>query len=279
MCPAASTTDSPLDIHEIELKDIVISDANVRKHDIDRDLQELANSIKRHGQLQPIVLNGEFDKPPYEIIIGQRRFLAIRDVLNCTTIRATFAGKISKTEATIRSLSENMVRSDLSYEDTANAVTELYKHYKRDEYKVAKETGLSLQKIRRFIYIEEQASDKTKEKLRKGEVAPIDVQRALRAASGNIKKADELLELMKRHKLDKFQKARVVSLGISKPSAPAEEIIRLAKPPAIEKAFLIHLSDEGRKGLILASEKFHMNPDETASFAIEDWLTAKGFIG
>lgn len=265
-------------IHEIRLKDISVSKDNVRKQNIDTDLQELAESIKRHGQLQPVVLLGEFGKPPYEIIIGQRRYIAFRDILNVHTIKATFAGKISNVEASIRSLAENMIRSDLSYEDTANAVTQLYKHFGRDDHRVHKETGLSLRKVRQFIHIEERASKKTKSQLRQGEITPVDVQRALWAASDDINKADELLELMKKYKFDKFQKGRMVEYGKTNPRASAREIIERAKPPAVERTFIVKLSENARKALIMASEKLAMNPDELAAFAVEEWLMEKGFV-
>jgi len=63
-------------IYEIPLRDIKISDNNVRLHDPGKDLEELAASIKRHGLLQPVVLLGDYGKPPYKLISGQRRFLA-----------------------------------------------------------------------------------------------------------------------------------------------------------------------------------------------------------
>jgi ParB family chromosome partitioning protein len=266
------------EIHKIEVEKIDISDANVRKHAAERDLEELAESIRKHGQFQPIILRGSIQDPRHEVIIGQRRFLAVRDILHHKHIKATFAGEITDTEASIRSLTENLVRSDLSYEDTANAVTALYKHFKKDDRRVSKETGLSLRKVRQFIDIEERASEKTKEKLRKKLVQPIDVQRALRAASGNIAKADELLELMKKYSLSTFQKSRMVDYGLANPRASAEEIIKRAQPPAVERTFIVRLPEKARVGLLAASKQLKMGLDEVASVAVEEWLAVKGFL-
>jgi ParB/RepB/Spo0J family partition protein len=265
-------------IYEIPVDKIDISDKNVRKNVVDHDLQELADSIRLHGQLQPVVLRGAFQDPRHELIIGQRRFLAIRDILKRKHIKAMFAGKISNIEASIRSLTENMVRSDLSYADTADAITELYKHFDRDDRRVSKETGLSLRKVRQFIDIEERASEKTKQKLRKKEVQPVDVQRALRAASGNIDKADELLELMKKYSLSTFQKGRMVDYGQANPRASAEEIIKRAEPPAVERTIIVRLPEKARIGLITASKQLRMSLDEVASVAVEEWLASKGFL-
>ena len=65
-------------VRDVLLTDIEISDDNVRHSEQDRDLQELADSIRKHGQLQPAVLMGVLGKPPYQLIVGQRRFLAHR---------------------------------------------------------------------------------------------------------------------------------------------------------------------------------------------------------
>jgi hypothetical protein len=124
-------------IYEVPLKDIDVDEVNVRHHEPEKDLEELAESIKRHGQLQPVVLRGEYGNPRYNLVIGQRRYLAVRDILRKPTILGVFAGKITDEEAKIRSLVENMVRSELSYGDTADAITSLYKHFRRDDRKDA----------------------------------------------------------------------------------------------------------------------------------------------
>jgi len=265
-------------IYEILIDEIEISKFNVRKHTVEKDLQELAASIKEHGQLQPVVLRGEYGKPPYELIIGQRRYCALRDILKAETIKATFAGYISPLNAKIRSLAENMVRSELSYEDTADAVTALYKELGRNDQKVSEKTGLSLRKVRQFIYIEERASEKTRKELRDGKVQPADVQRALRAASDDIAKADRLLELMKKHHLDRYQKSRLVDVGLANPKASPEKIIELAKPPAIEKVYMVRLPEKVHAALLTASKSLAHTPDELAAQAVEEWLKEKGFL-
>src|SRR5437870_5370868 len=121
-------------IFDIPTKDIDVSDENVRVHSAFRDLDELAASIKKLGLLQPIVLLGSPGAPPYKVISGQRRLLA-HQKLKAKTIRAVFAGKLNKTEATIRSLVENMQRVDPDYPDTAKAVTYLYEKFGKDEEK------------------------------------------------------------------------------------------------------------------------------------------------
>jgi ParB family chromosome partitioning protein len=264
-------------IHSVPLRDIEVSDENVRHSEPDKDLEELARSIRRHGQIQPVLLIGGWGgRTPYRLVVGQRRFLAHRDILKAKEIKATFVKKMSDIEAKVRSLVENMCRADLTYKDTADAVTALYREFDHDDEKVASETGLSLQRVRQYIYIEERASKETKRKLRQGKVKPVDVQRALRAASDDIEKADELLERMKDY--DRYQKKRMVEYGQQHPRASVREIVAKAEEPVVEPQVLVKLSDKARNGLAAAAKKMAMEPDEVAARAVEEWLSTQGFI-
>ena len=164
-------------IYEIDIQTIEISKLNVRHSNPLKDIDELAASIKKHGLLQPVVLLGSHDNPPYSLIAGQRRFLA-HQILKKKTIRAVFADSLSDQQAKLRSLVENLQRVELNHADIAEAITSLYEEFSSDDRKVAKETGLTLRKVRDYIKIEAQASDKMKNKLRENKVQPSDVKRA-----------------------------------------------------------------------------------------------------
>ena len=264
-------------IYQIPMRDIRVSDSNVRQSDKDKDIDELAASIKKHGLLQPVVLKGEYGEDPYELIVGQRRFLAHKK-LGEKYIRAVFAGRLDKVQATIRSLAENMHRVELNHADAAEAITELYKQFGKDERKVHNETGMSLKRIRQYIYIEERASNETKKKLRSGKVKPIDVQRALRASGGNKEKADRLIDKMEEFKLTTYERTRLVEYGEAHPNASDDEIIKKAQKPKIERTVIVTLSETLDKGLELASKNLSMGREEVAARALDDWLSAKGFI-
>lgn len=84
------------------------------------EIEELANSIKRHGLLQPILIRKTGDG--YEIIAGERRWQACRS-LGMDTIPVRF-WLADDTEAFEAALVENIQRSDL------NPIEEAY-GYKR----------------------------------------------------------------------------------------------------------------------------------------------------
>lgn len=265
-------------IHDIPIGEIRISTDNVRLHDPTKDLEELAASIKKHGLLQPVTLLGEYGKPPYKLILGQRRLLAHQKILKAKSIRAVFAGNISKIQAVIRSVVENMQRLDLEYVDTAKAITSLYEDFGKDERKVQKETGLSIRKIRDYILIEAQATPKIKQLLKEKKVSHVDVKRALRAAQANISKAEELLNLMIKYNPNAHQKKRIVQYGEKDKTMPANKILEESMKPHVEDNIIISLPAEIKTALKLAMEKLLMDPEELVSKAISDWLRSQGFL-
>ncbi len=266
-------------IHEIPLSDIKVSPENVRTEQVDKELNELAASIRKHGLLQPVVLRGNFgDKPPYELIVGQRRFKAHQN-LGKETIRAVFAGAIDDTQAKLRSLVENMHRVELTWADAADAVTALYQHFRRNDRKVAEETGMSLRRVRQHIRIEERASEKTKAKLKSGKLSPADAQRALDAAGDDSEKADELLRYMEEKRLTKYEKDRMVEYGSVHPTAPAKKVIEAALKPKLEQTVIVNLPEDVRNALARAANKLNLSDEEVASRALKEWLSDKGFMG
>lgn len=265
------------EIREIDLDDIDISSANVRHSDPTVDLEELAASIKKHGLLQPVVLLGGFGHPKYKLITGQRRYLA-HELLKKKTIRAVFAGNLSKTQAVVRSLVENLQRVELDYADTARAITDLYKEFDRDEYRVQRETGLSIRKIREYIQIEAQATHRMKSLIHSGKVSPTDVKRAIGASQGNSKKAEEIVELIIELKPTRHQKNRIALYGQESRSSSARQIMKEAMKPHVEETIVISLSDDIRKALQRATRKLSMEAEDLASKILSDWLASQGFI-
>lgn len=264
-------------IHEIELKDISISKLNVRIENATVGIDELAASIKNHGLLQPVVLRGQYGKPPYELIAGQRRFLA-HQVLKAKEIRCVFAGKLNETEVTLRSLVENLQRLDLNHADAAKAITHLYQKYDKDERKVQRETGLSIQRVRDYISVEAQASTLMKQKLRSKKVSMADVKRAIHAAKGNMQKAEHLLELMEKYPLNKHQKRRISEYADKHGAASAETIIQEAMKPRVEQSIMVGLPEEVRKALEKATETLAKGAEEIVGDVLREWLSFQGYM-
>jgi ParB family transcriptional regulator, chromosome partitioning protein len=261
----------------VPLADIQISKDNVRLNDPTKDLDQLAESIRLHGLLQPVVLAGIQGSPPYDLISGQRRFLAHLTILKEPNIRAIFVDKMSRTDALIRSLVENLQRTELEYRDTSEAITELFKTLGSDR-KVSEATGLSLRRVRDHLLIEARASSKMKAQLAANQVSPSDVKRALQAAQDNIAKAERLLDLMIENHPTNHQKRRIIGYGMADPNASAEDIFAEAVKPHVEQKLVIALADDTRAALSKATNDMEMEPTDLAEKILLEWLQEQGYI-
>ena len=106
----------------IDVKKIDPSPFQVRKY-FDEDKQkELAESIKREGLIEPIVVRRKGRR--YEVIAGERRFRAVRDYTEMKTIPAQIV-KATDLEARRMSAAENLQRQDLSAIEMIEAIVEI----------------------------------------------------------------------------------------------------------------------------------------------------------
>lgn len=262
-------------IFNIPLEDIKIGDLNVRKTIDEDDLEELSESIKLHGLLQPIVLKGTYGHPPYEVIVGQRRFLAHKK-LDKDKINASFTGEIDEVRATLLSIAENIQRTPLTYNEISNAITVLYKHYDKDERKVKQVLGISLRKVRDYLKIEERGTSKIKKLLSEGKLKIVDAKRAINAASGDLKKADKIVDEI--IKLTAYEKDRVVEYGEKNPKANVEEILNKAKKPRIEETIMINLSAKLTNAMRTAAADLEMELESLAIEALTGWLKSNDYL-
>ena len=143
-----------MDTVEIPLSAIRISPQNTRQ-DLhsgteDATLDDLADSIRELGLLQPVTVMNRPDGG-YDLIAGQRRFLACKKV-GITAIPAIVRDDLDATDATVVSLVENVHRADMSPIDKARAYQAIYDKY-GDYERVARETGMSVPTIRRYILL------------------------------------------------------------------------------------------------------------------------------
>ncbi len=117
-----------MNVQDIPMKSIVVSEFNTRK-DLDSGtedagLDDLANSIKQRGLLNPILIRTASDGK-FEIIAGQRRFLAFKK-LGLPAIPAVVNDGLDDADATVVSLVENVHRAEMHPIDKARAYKRIY---------------------------------------------------------------------------------------------------------------------------------------------------------
>lgn len=121
--------------------DLITANPNQPRKNFDEQaLKELADSIRKHGVIMPIVVNDNGDGT-YMIIAGERRFRACK-LAGKETIPVVIR-KYSEREIKEISLIENLQREDLNPIEAAVAMKELMTSYKLTQDELAERIGKS----------------------------------------------------------------------------------------------------------------------------------------
>lgn len=125
---------------EIDITKVKPNPNQPRKNFNAEALQELANSIKIHGIVQPIVVNQQ-ENGEYLIIAGERRWRAA-NICGLKTVPAVIK---NYTEKQIKEISiiENLQREDLNPIEAARAIKELMEEYGLTQETVSERIGKS----------------------------------------------------------------------------------------------------------------------------------------
>lgn len=118
---------------EIDINKIDICKDQPRKHFDEDKLKELADSVKQHGIIQPLVLNKNGSR--YMIVAGERRFRAAR-MAGLKYVPAVIR-EFDKKEILEISIIENIQREDLNPIEEANAIMSLMNDYGLTQERVA----------------------------------------------------------------------------------------------------------------------------------------------
>ena len=154
------------DIVEIPIENIRKNPYQPRKEFDPKSLQELADSIKEHGLLQPIVVIEDIDG--YILIAGERRLRASK-LAGFTKIKAIIAN-IDKRRFREYALIENIQRENLKPLELAYSYKELLEEHgiTHDELaKIVKKSRVHITNTLRLL----QLSEYTKEALKKQKIS------------------------------------------------------------------------------------------------------------
>ena len=128
--------------NKLSLSDIVPNKYQPRKNFEEKNLEDLTNSIKERGVIQPIIVrHSNSDSSKYEIIAGERRWLAARKAkLHDIPVVVTEADDLKSLEFAIV---ENVQRHDLNPLEEAQGYKRLIDEFSYDQEKVSKFIGKS----------------------------------------------------------------------------------------------------------------------------------------
>jgi ParB family transcriptional regulator, chromosome partitioning protein len=265
------------EVKEIPLEQLVMSKEQVRVRNVESEISELAQSIRVLGLLEPVIVCAA-GKGKYEILSGQRRFLACKILKRKTILAAVLDQRVDESQARAISLTENVMRRDLSQRELIDACSALYKKYGSIKG-VAEATGLPAHEVSEFVKYDRLLPE-MKKLVDSGQV---DVKLALRAqdfvARNGALDAEAAVQVardvsgMTRHQQKAVFKRRLIESKV-----PITEIIRQARHEDRSVQVLTTLSSVVHDALRSHASALHKTQDETAALLIEEALTQKGYM-
>jgi len=152
-------------VDEIEIEKIIPNPYQPRREFSEEALDELADSIRKHGLIQPVIVIKEGEK--YILVAGERRLRATKK-LGKTTIKAIVV-PYSKEDLREYALIENIQREDLNPLEIALSLDNLIKEHGYTHEELAKSIGKSRSYVTNLLRILNMP-EMVKESLRKNKI-------------------------------------------------------------------------------------------------------------
>jgi len=143
-------TKTEININKVSVSDLRSNKFQPRKLFEEDSLQDLTNSIKERGIIQPIIVRkSSEDNYKYEIVAGERRWLAAQKAgLHEVPVVVADVDDLKSLEFAIV---ENVQRNDLNAIEEARGYQRLIEEFSYDQEKVAQFIGKSRSHIANFL--------------------------------------------------------------------------------------------------------------------------------
>ena len=143
-------TKAEININKVLISDLVSNKFQPRKTFDEESLQDLTNSIKERGIIQPIIVRKSSDNSSkYEIIAGERRWLSAQKAgLHEVPVVITDVDDLKSLEFAIV---ENVQRNDLNAVEEARGYQRLIEEFSYNQEKVAQFIGKSRSHITNYL--------------------------------------------------------------------------------------------------------------------------------
>ena len=168
-------TDLKTDYLSVSISNLVANKFQPRTYFDKEKIEELAQSIKQNGLIQPIIVRPHSEEGVYEIIAGERRCMAAQNAgLHEVPVVVL---KINDVQALELAIVENIQREDLNVIEEAKGYDRLMKEFSYDHEKLADFMGKSRSHISntlRLLTLPEEVIKMVDEgKLTAGQVRPL----------------------------------------------------------------------------------------------------------
>ena len=268
-----------MDYRDIALDDLVVGRGQARLTKTGKDVEELAESISVQGLLQPILVCEARKPGKWEILVGQRRFLAHKMLNRETIAAAVLDARVEEGEAKAISITENLIRRKLSGKELKDGIRYLYNMYGSVD-DVWEATGLPKEKIRGYVkyprlipelkeLVDEEVVDIN---------AALEAQDASEDDDGNPNPEIAVVLARDLHGMTNVQRKKVVRDRRDNPDKPIEDLVEEAKTGGRVIQVNATVSLTTHRAIQAYAAEENMNQDEALAALIEESLTGHGYL-
>ena len=264
---------------DLELDDLVIGRGQVRTSSPGKGIEELAKSIAVQGLLQPIVVCEARTPGKWEILTGQRRFLAHKMLGKETIAAAVLDGRVDEREAKAISITENLIRRRLSGKELKDGILYLYNIYGSIN-DVWEATGIPREQIRDYVKYPRLLPE-LKELVDDGVVNINAAVKAQDASEDDYGQPDADVAVRLAEEMQPMsgpQRKNVVRQRKENPDKPIEDVIENAKTGSRVTQVVATVTQETHRAIRSFAADENVTQDEAAAGLIEEALTGRGLL-
>lgn len=268
-----------VEYRDIDLNDLVIGKGQVRVSRLGKGIDELARSIAVQGLLQPIVVCNALTPGKWEILTGQRRFLAHKQLREEKIAAAVLDGRVEEREAKAISITENLIRRRLSGKELKDGILYLYNIYGSIN-DVWEATGIPRERIRDYVKYPRLLPE-LKELVDEGAVTINTAVRAQDASEDDTGATDSDMAVRLAKEMEPMsgpQRKNVVQQRRENPKKPIEDVIETAKTGAPVIQIVATVTQETHRAIQKFAADEKVTQDEAAAGLIDEALTGRGLL-
>lgn len=201
-------------------------------------LQELAESIKENGLIQPIVVRKK--ERGFELISGERRLRAVKQ-LGYNEIPAIVKDKITDKESMLMALIENIQREDITPIEQAECYKKIMEENNLTQSELANMIGKSRPAVANTVRLLD-LSLESKEALEKGQISEGHARKLLQLNS--LEEQNKVLyEIINENMTVREVETKIVSPKAKKSTSQKQNILKIANTK-----YKIYCKKNGEKG-------------------------------
>lgn len=268
-------------VPDLPLDRIQLSEYNIRKRQPRRGLESLKESMESKGLMQPVTVVGPKDDDTYELIMGQRRFLAATELGWQTIPAIIMRGPIDNITKVEMSLSENIHVQDPFEQDILAAFKILYDEKYHSVTEIQQAIGISRSATHDYIWLLE-APKEIIALIRPRVLPRTKAADIVKACYPDKTRMIELADVYLSGRLTREEKKRLIELALKMRDAPISLLEEEAKKPPLEIKITLLIPFEHYNRLGDAAEYRGFDREkkselaEMARIAVLEWLEWKG---